>query len=111
VQRHTGVAFNHVLVNRYRDGRDSMGLHADAEPELGPLPVVATLSFGAARRLMVVPRRRASHPSSVGHDFTLSSGDLFVMGGACQRDLRHGIPRQLTVRDERISLTFRLIRS
>jgi alkylated DNA repair dioxygenase AlkB len=106
VRQHTGVAFNHVLANRYRDGRDSMGMHADAEPELGPLPVVATLSFGAARRLVVVPRKAGDGER---HEFTLASGDLFVMGGACQRDLRHGIPRQLAVTGERISLTFRLI--
>jgi alkylated DNA repair dioxygenase AlkB len=109
VQGHTGVAFNHVLANRYRDGRDSMGLHADAEPELGPLPVVATLSFGTARRLVVVPRRRRQGNNDQRRDFTLAAGDLFVMGGACQRDLRHGIPRQPAVTGERISLTFRLV--
>ena len=52
-----GAHFNHVLLNRYRDGRDNMGLHADDEPELGPDPVVATLSLGATRRLTLVPRR------------------------------------------------------
>src|SRR4249920_3422250 len=34
----TGESFNHVLVNRYRSGDDSMGLHADDEPELGRDP-------------------------------------------------------------------------
>ncbi|HEX7671568.1 MAG TPA: alpha-ketoglutarate-dependent dioxygenase AlkB, partial [Polyangiaceae bacterium] len=43
----TGVVFNHVLANRYRDGKDSMGFHADDEPELGPHPTVASVSFGA----------------------------------------------------------------
>src|SRR3954462_16035048 len=47
VQARTHVAFNHVLVNRYRDGHDSMGFHADDEPELGENPQVATLSLGA----------------------------------------------------------------
>jgi alkylated DNA repair dioxygenase AlkB len=109
VQRHAGVAFNHVLANRYRDGRDSMGLHADAEPELGPDPVVATLSFGAARTLLVVPRKGRAGEDHPRRAFTLSTGDLFVMGGACQRAFRHGIPRQPAVHEERISLTFRLI--
>src|SRR5262249_1847509 len=53
-----GAPFNHVLVNRYRSGDDSMGLHADDEPELGPDPVVAIVSLGAARRLAVRPRRK-----------------------------------------------------
>jgi alkylated DNA repair dioxygenase AlkB len=106
VQQHAGVAFNHVLANRYRDGKDSMGFHADAEPELGPDPIVATLSFGAARALVIVPRQRRGRER---HAFTLAGGDLFVMGGACQSAFRHGIPRQPRVTEERISLTFRRI--
>ena len=60
VNEFAGAYFNHVLLNRYRDGRDNMGLHADNEPELGPDPVVATLSLGATRRLTLVPRRPAA---------------------------------------------------
>jgi alkylated DNA repair dioxygenase AlkB len=96
--------FNHLLVNRYRDGRDSMGLHADDEPELGRDPLVATLSLGAPRRFVLKPRRPslgAAHTVELGH------GSLVVMGGTCQRHYVHGIPRQADVRGERISLTFR----
>jgi alkylated DNA repair dioxygenase AlkB len=42
--------FNSVLLNRYRGGGDYMGWHSDDEPELGPAPVIASLSLGAARR-------------------------------------------------------------
>jgi alkylated DNA repair dioxygenase AlkB len=101
-----GVAFNHVLCNRYRDGRDSMGLHADDEPELGPDPVVATLSLGATRRFVVVPRRPRDGER---RSFELPSGSLLVMGGACQRRFRHGLPRDPRVTAERISLTFRAV--
>jgi alkylated DNA repair dioxygenase AlkB len=45
-----GAAFNSALLNLYRTGSDSMGWHADDEPELGPRPVVASGSLGAARR-------------------------------------------------------------
>ena len=106
VRADAGAPFNHVLVNRYRTGEDSMGLHADDEPELGPDPVVATLSLGATRRLTLVPRRpRDGERRSV----ELPAGSLLVMGGACQRRFRHGIPREPRVTDERVSLTFRLI--
>ncbi len=98
------VAFNHVLVNRYRDGGDSMGLHADAESELGPDPVVATVSLGVARRFVVRPRRKSDRQR---HDLSLGHGALLVMGGACQRHYVHGIPRQPGLAGERISLTFR----
>lgn len=99
-----GARFNHVLANRYRGGDDSMGLHADDEPELGPDPVVAIASFGAARRFVLKPRRKAAGPP---HDFRLGGGALLVMGGTCQRHYVHGVPREAGLHGERISLTFR----
>ena len=102
----TGARFNHVLLNRYRDGRDNMGMHADDERELGPDPIVATLSLGATRRLTLAPRRpRDGERRSVD----LTAGSMLVMRGACQRQFRHGIPREPRVTDERVSLTFRQI--
>lgn len=104
VGRRAGAAFNHVLANRYRSGEDSMGLHADDEPELGPDPVVAIVSLGAPRRLVIKPRRRA-HGGA--RQLELEHGALLVMGGTCQRHYVHGIPRQAGRTGERISLTFR----
>jgi alkylated DNA repair dioxygenase AlkB len=106
VNAFASTTFNHVLLNRYRHGLDSMGLHADDEPELGPDPVVATLSLGATRRMRLVPRRpRDGEP----HAVDLDNGSLLIMRGACQLRFRHGIPRQPAVTDERVSLTFRTI--
>src|SRR5262249_43564151 len=70
VSARCGIAFNHVLANRYRSGDDSMGLHADDEPELGPDPVVCIVSLGVTRRLVIRPRRkqdRARHDRDLGH--------------------------------------------
>ena len=106
VNAFAGTRFNHVLLNRYRDGRDNMGMHADDEPELGPDPVVATLSLGATRRMTLVPRRPRDGER---RSLELAAGSLLVMRGACQRRFRHGIPREPRVTDERISLTFRQI--
>ena len=106
VNEFAGAHFNHVLLNRYRDGRDNMGMHADDEPELGPDPVVATLSLGATRRLTLLPRRPRDGERRA---LELPSGSLLVMRGACQRQFRHGIPREPRVTEERVSLTFRLI--
>ena len=101
----TGVDFNHVLINRYRDGNDSMGYHADAEPELGPDPQVACVSLGAARRFFLRPRSgaRGERPLVL----TLTHGSLLIMGGTCQRHYRHAVPREVGSGAERISLTFR----
>ena len=100
----THVPFNHVLVNRYRDGSDSIGLHADDEPELGRDPIVATLSLGATRRFVLKPRRARAGASRT---FDVDHGSLLVMGGTCQRHYVHGVPRQAGAVGERISLTFR----
>jgi alkylated DNA repair dioxygenase AlkB len=106
VTERTGAPFNHVLLNRYRTGDDSIGLHADDERELGEDPLVATVSLGATRRLVLVPRRTGDGPRRA---VDLGHGALFVMGGTCQRHFRHGIPREPAVRAERISLTFRRV--
>lgn len=108
VGERAGVPFNHVLANRYRDGRDSMGLHADDEAELGPDPVVATVSLGASRRLVVKPRKKSDPAVPALH---LARGSLLIMGGTCQRHYVHGVPAQPRAGDERISLTFRWLRS
>ena len=52
-----GQAFNSVLLNLYRDGRDSVSWHADNEPGLGQNPVIASLSLGAMRRFQLKHRR------------------------------------------------------
>jgi alkylated DNA repair dioxygenase AlkB len=106
VNAFAGTSFNHVLLNRYRDGKDSMGLHADDEPELGRDPVVATLSLGATRRFTLVPRRPREGERRV---LDLGGGSLLVMRGACQRRFRHGIPRDPEATGERVSLTCRTI--
>ena len=106
VNAFAGTRFNHVLLNRYRNGRDNMGMHADDEPELGPDPVVATLSLGATRRMTLVPRRPRDGER---RSLDLPAGSLLIMRGACQRRFRHGIPREPRVTDERVSLTLRQI--
>lgn len=102
-----GVPFNSVLVNYYRDGDDSMGEHADDEPELGPSPdniLIASVSLGARRRLLVRHRRRRTV-----EEFVLGEGNLFVMGGTTQRYFRHRVPRAAAAVGPRMNLTFRVV--
>lgn len=105
VTQATGLRFNHVLVNRYRSETDSMGFHSDDEPELGPEPQLASLSLGATRRLLIRPKKKST-PVELS-SLALDHGDLLVMGGAFQRELRHGVPRSKTPAGQRINLTFR----
>jgi alkylated DNA repair dioxygenase AlkB len=107
VEQAASASFNSVLCNLYRDGRDSVGWHADDEPELGAEPLIASVSLGATRRFVMRPTRRAVDASPV--ELPLRHGALLVMGGATQRLYRHGVPKQPSVADPRINLTFRRV--
>ena len=99
-------AFNSVLANRYREGRDCMGWHSDNEAALGPRPVIASLSLGASRRFVLKHRQDASH-GKLGLD--LPHGSLLVMRGDTQSNYKHALPRTAKPVGERINLTFRRI--
>lgn len=94
--------FNYVLVNRYRDGSDMLGWHADDEADLGEAPVLAAVSVGAERMFRVRPRGGGA---SVGR--TLGHGSLLLMWGNSQRDYKHCLPRTRRPLGERLSFTFR----
>lgn len=101
----TGVEFNSVLANLYRDGRDAMGWHGDDEPELGPRPVIASVSLGGERRFAMKHRRIPG----TGLAMALPHGSLLLMRGDTQRDYRHALPRTAKPVAARINLTFRRI--
>lgn len=106
VEDAAGARFNSVLLNLYRDGRDSMGMHSDDEPELGPQPVIASLSLGATRTFILRHRReKGLKPVRV----PLGDGDLLLMRGDTQANWAHGINKQAQA-GARLNLTFRLIR-
>ncbi len=102
--RALGQRFNSVLCNGYRDGADSMGWHADDEPELGPRPLIASISLGQTRRFRI--RSRVSQ-ESLGLD--LEPGSLLVMYGHSQRDYQHALPKTRRAVGRRINLTFRQV--
>ena len=102
-----GSRFNYALVNRYRDGRDMLGWHADDEPDLGPAPVIATVSIGAERVLRLRPRRRELPAARRSVGCVLRHGSLLVMWGDSQRDHQHCVPRTAKPVGERVSFTFR----
>jgi alkylated DNA repair dioxygenase AlkB len=99
-----GVAFNSVLLNLYRNGQDSMGCHADDEPELGNNPVIASLSLGDSRLFRL---RHKTRKTSLG--ITLGHGDLLVMAGSLQHYWLHSVPKTTAHKTARINLTFRTV--
>lgn len=100
--------FNSVLLNYYRDGRDSMGFHSDDEPELGPSPTIASLSLGESR-LLAFKRKGRSDTRLV--NIELTSGSLLLMKGDTQRNWKHGIVKSSRPVGPRVNLTFRKIQA
>ncbi len=105
VERAAGAAFNGVLLNRYRTGLDGVAWHSDDEPEFGDDPVIASVSFGAARRFQLRHKARKELRAEV----TLTHGSLLVMRGPTQRHWAHQVPKTKKPVGERINLTFRLV--
>jgi len=101
-----GLCFDSVLANRYRDGRDSMGWHSDDEKELGPRPVIGSISLGAERRFLLRHRTRKDLETV---ELPLAHGSLLLMQGDTQRHWKHSLPKAARCRDERVNLTFRKV--
>lgn len=100
----TGYRFNSVLANCYRNGQDSMGWHADDEPELGRNPAIASVSLGAPRDMDFrhnITRQRCR--------LKLQHGSLLLMHGQTQHFWQHAIPKRASLAGERINLTFRWV--
>ena len=104
IEEVTGKRFNSVLLNYYRDGQDSMGMHSDDEAELGPAPAIASLSLGETRRFILKHKRTGER---LGVD--LASGSLLLMAGATQANWLHGINKSARELGPRVNLTFRYI--
>ena len=97
------LGYNAVLCNLYRNGNDSVGLHADAEPEMGP--VIASVSLGAERLF-----RLKGQNGAVALAERLPHGSLLIMAGQTQRKFKHEVPKEPDVTQPRINLTFRHIK-
>jgi len=106
VEAATGARFNSVLLNQYRDGRDSMGWHADDESELGPAPAIASLSLGATRRFRL-RARPGPRPAPLSLD--LPGGSLLLMRGPTQQHWQHALPKTSRPVGPRLNLTFRWV--
>lgn len=107
VAKHSAHPFNSVLLNRYRNGQDSMGWHSDDEPELGTQAAVAIYSLGETRTLQF---RQKKHRHT-RFKIPLEHNSLLLMPPGMQSLWQHALPKTKQTINERISLTFRHILS
>lgn len=105
VETKVDASFNSVLLNRYRNGNDSISWHTDAEKELGKNPIIASVNFGATREFQL----RHIHTKEK-LSIQLSHGSLLIMLGELQHFWQHQIPKTKKPVSERINLTFRVIK-
>ena len=105
IENLTLLKFNGVLVNLYRDGKDSMGWHSDNEKELGTDPIIVSVVFGDTRRFLIREKKVKKNKKEI----LFENGDIMLMGKGVQNDWEHSVPKTAKESGERINLTFRLI--
>lgn len=106
IEATTECQFTTVLLNQYRDGRDSNGWHADNEKELGTNPIIASVSFGTNRVFQLKHNTITEAKKSI----ILEHGSLLLMKGSTQHFWKHQIPKTAKPVGTRINLTFRNIK-
>lgn len=97
--------FNSVLLNQYRNGNDSISWHTDAEKELGLNPIIGSVNFGATRKFQL---RHIKTKEKI--EIELTHGSLLIMQGELQHFWQHQVPKTTQKVNERINLTFRVIK-
>ena len=98
---HYGRPYTRLWMNWYRDNRDGTGWHADRPANRLDEAVIPVLSLGATRRFLIRPQGGGPSTTIVTH-----GGDLVVMGGRCQKDYQHSVPKQKQPAGARLSLNF-----
>jgi len=106
VEEKAEAEFNSVLLNLYRDGKDSNGWHADDEKELGINPIIASVTLGNERFFHLKHKSRPEYKAKI----KLENGSLLLMKAATQHFYKHQIPKTMQIIDARINLTFRTIK-
>ena len=90
----------------YRNGKDSNGWHADNEKELGRNPIIASVSFGVTRPFHLKHNTIDNQRLKID----LEHGSLLLMKGETQHYWKHQIAKTAKPINERINLTFRIIK-
>ncbi len=105
VERACAASFNSVLLNLYRDEKDSVSWHSDDEPELGASPTIASVSLGETRRFELKHKQNSVDRVKLN----LTNGSLLTMRGTTQSEWLHQVPKEKFACKPRINLTFRQI--
>lgn len=95
LQRAYDVTFDGFGMIQYRDASDGQAFHRDTDMRWLDDTVICILTLGAQRPWLLRPkaaRHTLAEDRGATHDLSPASGDLIVMGGACQRNWEHSVP-------------------
>ena len=95
---------NALLLNRYDNGLHYIGDHADDENDLQEGAFIVSVSLGASRDFVFTHKKTKEKVT-----MKLKSGSIVLMGGDCQKNWKHGVPKRMGVKEPRINATFRSI--
>lgn len=104
IHKETGVDVNHVVVNRYKTGKDHIGFHHDKTRDFFPGASVCTLSLGGTRNFVL---KHMETKQCI--KMQLEDGSMFILGGETNKKYKHSIIKTSCECEPRISLTFRQI--
>lgn len=107
VEKETGLSFNAVLLNLYRNGNDSVAWHSDKEHKIGKNPSIASVTFGQTRPFRFRHKMGKEVPKL---EIPLHHGTLLLMSGTTNTYWEHHIPKSAKEMLPRINLTFRRVR-
>ncbi len=106
ISKVSGVDFNSVLMNWYRDGEDYLNWHTDAEKELGINPTIGSVNFGEDRDFIIRLNDKSSKIT-----IPLKHGTFLLMSGELQHFWQHSVPKRKKIKGSRFNLTFRVIKT
>ena len=101
IEKTLDTKLTYVQLNKYRNGNDYIGAHADKEVLKGD--VIASLSLGCARRFIIINRDKTKK-----YEINLKPGSLLMMNYECaNKYYKHMVPKEKNINDVRINATFR----
>ena len=94
--------FNMILVNWYRDGNDYISFHSDNEKQIKEDSEIVTISIGGNRDFIIKNKK-----SNNKLNYEMYHNSFITMGGKCQKETLHGVPKRKKVKYSRVSITLR----
>ena len=79
---------NSCLVNKYRDGKDSIKPHYDSPQSFGDFPTIINLSIGASREFIIKKKKTKDRIS-----IELKNNSILIMAGGSQKYFTHEVPK------------------